>query len=267
MRATIQPSTAATPALPILVPCPNPVCGKVHRIKPRYAGMRGRCPACSAWMYVPRYQIRGKPPEPASPVVPTVRLKTRFGKAAAFWLMLGMLALSVLAASPWLRGMQLQARGPAAAILGESSVLDAIVPDRVPVVVGVPLGLLLLPALALLVGWFCRATNLLSRAFTYVATLAATGVALIVLHYAVHQYRAWKSLQQQVALMSDSELFLSWGPQLPVALLASFLAVSAFLLATFALHRRWWSRIMVVLLLGLPWVSSSLWLLRSLWLS
>lgn len=40
--------------MPIEVHCPNPICARVHVVKNRYAGMRGRCPSCKAWMYVPR---------------------------------------------------------------------------------------------------------------------------------------------------------------------------------------------------------------------
>ena len=39
--------------MPIEVHCPNPVCARIHHVKNRYAGMRGHCPACKAWMYVP----------------------------------------------------------------------------------------------------------------------------------------------------------------------------------------------------------------------
>jgi hypothetical protein len=40
--------------MPIEVYCPNPQCAKVHLVKDKYAGMRGKCPACSAWMYIPK---------------------------------------------------------------------------------------------------------------------------------------------------------------------------------------------------------------------
>lgn len=40
--------------MPIEVHCPNPSCARVHLVKNRYAGMRGRCPACKSWMYVPK---------------------------------------------------------------------------------------------------------------------------------------------------------------------------------------------------------------------
>src|SRR5262245_8891612 len=39
--------------MPIEVHCPNPVCARIHSVKTRYAGMRGKCPACGSWMYVP----------------------------------------------------------------------------------------------------------------------------------------------------------------------------------------------------------------------
>jgi hypothetical protein len=40
--------------MPIEVHCPNPGCAKVHLVKDKYAGMRGKCPACDSWMYIPR---------------------------------------------------------------------------------------------------------------------------------------------------------------------------------------------------------------------
>ncbi len=38
--------------------CPNPACARVHLVKDRYAGMRGKCPVCSSWMYVPKVESR-----------------------------------------------------------------------------------------------------------------------------------------------------------------------------------------------------------------
>jgi hypothetical protein len=49
--------------MPIEVHCPNPECAQVHQVKDKYAGMRGKCPACSSWMYIPK---------PAAPVVEVV---------------------------------------------------------------------------------------------------------------------------------------------------------------------------------------------------
>ena len=38
--------------MPIEVHCPNPACARVHHVKNKYAGMRGKCPACESWMYI-----------------------------------------------------------------------------------------------------------------------------------------------------------------------------------------------------------------------
>src|SRR5262245_59737850 len=43
--------------MPIEVHCPNPVCARVHVVKNRYAGMRGKCPVCASWMYVPKNSL------------------------------------------------------------------------------------------------------------------------------------------------------------------------------------------------------------------
>ncbi len=37
----------------IEVHCPNPACARIHKVKNRYSGMRGQCPDCKSWMYVP----------------------------------------------------------------------------------------------------------------------------------------------------------------------------------------------------------------------
>jgi hypothetical protein len=71
--------------MPIEVHCPNPECAKVHLVKDKYAGMRGKCPACSSWMYVPKAaaptmqvsplaaaeEAPWKPSEPAAPAQET----------------------------------------------------------------------------------------------------------------------------------------------------------------------------------------------------
>ena len=57
--------------MPIEAHCPNPTCARVHQVKNRYAGMRGKCPACGSWMYVPRTplpSVTASRAEPAGPV-------------------------------------------------------------------------------------------------------------------------------------------------------------------------------------------------------
>jgi hypothetical protein len=216
-------------------------------------------------MYVPRHQVRGKPPAPPTPPTPPARLKTRFGKAAAFWLGLGMLSLAVLSATPLLRGSTLIAEGPVAALLGEAAPVW-IAPSQQLGVVALPLSLLLFPLIALLAAWRWRTANFLSRACTYLAAMLATGLALATLHFGHQQYQSWQALQAQTSQLAQGELTLVWGPQLPVALAASHLAALSFVLAAFVLHRRWWSRVLVLTVLGLPLVSGTLWVLRPLWL-
>jgi hypothetical protein len=63
----------------IEVRCPSPTCGKVHRVKNKYAGMRGKCPDCGTWMPIPRLaspvpaSAPGPAPAPAPEPVPPVR--------------------------------------------------------------------------------------------------------------------------------------------------------------------------------------------------
>ena len=47
----------------IEVQCPNPDCGKVHKAKDKYAGMKCYCPDCRAIMDVP--PLPGQGPAPA----------------------------------------------------------------------------------------------------------------------------------------------------------------------------------------------------------
>jgi hypothetical protein len=42
--------------MPIKVRCPDPSCDRVHLVKSKYAGMRGRCPNCGGWMMIPSRQ-------------------------------------------------------------------------------------------------------------------------------------------------------------------------------------------------------------------
>src|SRR5579859_2511923 len=54
IAARESPRQRQEPVMPIEVHCPNPQCAKVHLVKDKYAGMRGKCPACTSWMYIPR---------------------------------------------------------------------------------------------------------------------------------------------------------------------------------------------------------------------
>jgi hypothetical protein len=71
--------------MPIEVHCPNPACARIHIVKNKYAGMRGRCPACQSWMYIP---VTGampsmNVPRPAAVEEPPAWLQQQTQKAAA----------------------------------------------------------------------------------------------------------------------------------------------------------------------------------------
>jgi hypothetical protein len=52
----------------IEVRCPNPDCAGVHKVKNKYAGMRGKCPDCGTWMLIPRLAPASRSvPAPAEP--------------------------------------------------------------------------------------------------------------------------------------------------------------------------------------------------------
>ncbi len=64
--------------MPIEVHCPNPNCARIHLVKNRYAGMRGKCPACAAWMYVP---VVGNMPSLVTPRPPELEAAAAAGNA------------------------------------------------------------------------------------------------------------------------------------------------------------------------------------------
>src|SRR5262249_50271803 len=47
------PADGQERVMAIAVHCPNPGCAKIHQVKDKYAGTRGKCPLCGSWMYVP----------------------------------------------------------------------------------------------------------------------------------------------------------------------------------------------------------------------
>lgn len=55
--------------MPIEVHCPNPACAKVHQVKNKYAGTRGKCPLCQSWMYVPKVGLTSSIPSIELPPV------------------------------------------------------------------------------------------------------------------------------------------------------------------------------------------------------
>jgi hypothetical protein len=232
-------------------------------------------------MYVPRLQVRlpqplrtsrpatsrSAPVAPAAPpAAPAPRVKTRFGKASAFFLTLGTLALMVTAATPWLRGPEMTATGELATLLGQHGP-EAVAADRLTWVVGAPLSLTLLPLLALLSGWATRRNTVWAKLFSYAAVLGTSALAFA----AVHSFHSQQALLGTVrtALQASQtegltgEVTLHLGPALPVAVAALLLAAVAFWLGVFALHRRWWPRVGAMVCLGLPLTAGILWIYRA----
>lgn len=241
--------------MPIEVFCPNPACAKRHWVKSKYAGQRGRCPACKDWMYVPA----APPPAPAPAEGPA------FGWAAGLLLLLGVVGLGLAAAAPSLPQPTFSATGDHAA-LAASVQARGLHAEATHLVTGIPLLACFLPMGALLFGALYRGTNGLSLACTYLAVLLASGMAFLALVQFQAEAQALAGLHEWVEKAREAgkhgEVTYSMGCYLHAALTGTMVAAGAFLLAAFCLHRAVWARVLALLGLGLPLAAGSVWLYR-----
>ena len=249
----------------IEVHCPNPACAKIHQVKDRYSGMRGRCPACKAWMYIPavngalsssepyavvsvgeepivaaaprratavvedeeppfdrpipsRSRAKKEEPEEADEVSSEPVAQCRFSWMGAILLLLGALGLGAIATSPYLDA------GTAEGIDAEFGVYTSIVPGAVA-------GLVFL---LLLVGLMRRRQGFLTLSFLYLVTaFSSAGLFLALLRY-----------KDDLAAMESNQ-------QLCAAIGGAVAACVSFFFASLFIHRRWLSRIITFLILGI----------------
>lgn len=166
--------------------CPNPKCARLHRVKDRYAGMRGKCPRCGSWMYVPklaapveqvtpseskRSPVKQETPPVATPVGRIQQPAGTFSRAAAVLMLLGVLGLGLVGATPYLPkpssgGMKVMVGNDPRGIEGQSAVYVTAAPVCVAVVV--ILSLALMPFALVSRVLLCLAT-LASAAFLFLA--------------------------------------------------------------------------------------------------
>lgn len=242
--------------MPIEAHCPSPACARAHLVKNKYAGHRGKCPACGSWMYVP---LLPAAPAPAPPP-PAVE---RFGWAAAAFLVAGMAGLGLAAAAPFLPQPTLSATGELANALGDGPV--GVRPQARLAVLLAPLAVLLLPLGALASAAFGRPT-MLGRWLTYGSVLLASGLAFVAVHHLHRETGQLAALHKVIAESKAAGLsgdaVVRSGCCLHAAATGAILATGLFLLAAFALHRRFWSRVVGSVLLGLPLAVAALYTYR-----
>ncbi len=241
--------------MPIEVHCPNPACARMHWVKDKYAGRRGRCPACQSWMYVPREAV----PE-TMPTLPP----QGFGWPAAAFLLLGLAGLGVAAAAPALPQASFTATGDHAAA-SSSLVVEGVRPEHARLTTAAPL-LAALPALLALLGAFSGRTNVWSIGCTHLAVLAASALAFASLWHMKAELDAYSGLSQWLSAAQasgkhgDATFSMGWYTQAAAG--GSAAAAALFLLAAFCLHRRAWPRVLASAVLGLPLAAGALWLFR-----
>jgi hypothetical protein len=283
--------------MPIEVHCPNPACARVHAVKNRYAGMRGKCPACGSWMYVPEHgqlpsMIAPRPeglekaawaPETAKPaareaadepVLATLdepapaRPRPPFSWLGAALVLLGMAGLGLVIAAPYLpkpelagaaeAGEEGSMRNPKGIEAGEfHHFLQMLAP-------GVAAGALL-----------CLLTALVMRRFDFPSLLllylTTVGAALVLL-LALHTYRGEAKIVQRVRELAERRsaagqggVTMEPGWQLHALLGGAAGACALFLLAAVVVHRRWWSKLLGFLVLGLVIAAVPAWVYREEW--
>lgn len=286
--------------MPIEVHCPNPVCAKVHIVKDKYAGQRGKCPACSHWMYVPQPPARleesatdyvedvgrsmqiddqltqgllpqGDKPLPTSSE-PTPSLADqaqpapetpprRFPWAAAALVLLGVVGLGSVAASPYLDRPTVGATGEMATKL-EGKQPKGIDPQYASIVTGVAGGV----AAACLLSLLTWRLGFLSRVLLYLGTIGSA----VLLFVGVSVFRSESLILRALLAIVDREKqggtageASPWlGPQLYAAVGGAGLACLCLLLAAIVLHRRWWSRMLAFVVLGAVVAFGPVWAFR-----
>jgi hypothetical protein len=271
-----KPAAAPEAAAPIQVHCPNPSCARIHLVKGKYAGLRGKCPACASWMYIPRVEHApsAAAPRPQVPVAMPIAApkaqaaetpaparaeqgpttpKKHFSRPAALCLLLGMLSLGAVAATPYLDPGELAASGDVVKAL-PTRAIEGIKEDVKPYVIGIPAGAAGLVLLSLLVGLVSGRFGLASLFLVHVSGLVAA--ALLFLALAVYQQEAtsFHVIQEHAQTLraqgATGEVAPPLGPFVFAGLGGAVGASVLLVLAAVLMHRRWWSRSLGFLWLG-----------------
>jgi hypothetical protein len=314
--------------MPIEVHCPNPICARVHIVKSRYAGMRGKCPACGSWMYVPRtgYQpslavprpegleeaaaawksppaaparaekeevtavlfeddativhqehsprVQGERAAPAEEVLDAVEpdvVEAEKPRRGLGWLVtslvvLGMLSLGAVSASPYLEMATTPATGEFAQDIGAQPPRG--IPDEQAAWVtwgsaGVAAGALLCLLAGLVAGRFGFASVFL----LYLTTLASAGIFFLGTFYFRNETKMLDRVREKVenrkALGTKGDVTVNPGQQVYALAGGAAAACLAFLLAAVLMHHRWWSRLLGFVFLGFFIALGPVWVYRA----
>jgi hypothetical protein len=282
--------------MPIEVHCPNPVCARIHSVKDKYAGMRGKCPTCGSWMYIPELQqvpaprpeavdttlpwtapaqrsalgealqepplrvrdeeddrpARGKA-RPEEPTEGDPKLKPRFSWAAAVFLVLGMLSLGAVAATPFLDVGEFEATGVFATDYG-SRKPEGIKKEFKTWVMAVPGGIAGMALLSLLAGMILKRFGIVSLFLVWLATVGSAGLLFIALTSFRNETRNKEKIEESVAKGQETgksgEVTITLGQYLYAGLGGAAGACLFFVLAGVAMLRRWWGRMLGFLFLA-----------------
>jgi hypothetical protein len=252
--------------MPIKVRCPNPSCDRIHLVKNKYAGLRGRCPACGNWLLVPRLTFSTSSPLPpalprelkAEVSKPTIapspsapqQTKRPFSKGALVLLLLAALSAGSMALVPFVDQPALHLTGDLhTSVLSEYHL--GVRPEALPWVIGVPATAAALTLLAFLLGLARRKFDFLPLCPTYLALFLGWGL-LVLAGFIFRDHLTLVSLLQQQASelhgIRIGALSVSWGESLFIGLGG---AIGGFLLPGLALvrmHRSLPARVLVALL-------------------
>jgi hypothetical protein len=316
--------------MPIEVHCPNPECAKVHLVKDKYAGMRGKCPACSSWMYVPKTAVPTmvvprpealeeaawkspelaaaapaqttvgpRPQEAAEPVetLPIVQREERvqpearsaaraevdeepvevqpdaekskpkkyFSWLAAVLLLLGIVSLGLISATPFLAVGKINATGDFVEYYGAREG-EGIKPDMKMYVMTVPAGGAALVFIALLAGFIAGRFGFPSLFLVYLTGVLSVALLFLTLHEFRRQSMDWAKIVERVEHAKSQgrqgDVNPSLGQFLWAALGGSAGACLSMIFAAVLMHRRWWSRVFAFLFLGGMAALAAVWVYR-----
>jgi hypothetical protein len=248
--------------MPVVVHCPSPACARVHRVKDKYAGLRGKCPACGAWMFVPAAPA---PAAPAAAPAPSVGPPARQPRwAGALLIVLGLASLAGVASTPFLDAGRVVADGDFQA--DAEHALQGIREESRAGVLAAPAAVAVVALLGLTAGLAGRRFGPFSLSMLHAAALLAAGLFFVAAH-AFHAelgqaeaYRQAVARLQAAGARGAAEYHL--GAYLFAGLLGAAGAAASFTLAAVVLHRRWWSRAAAFLLLGGAAALAAVWVLR-----
>jgi hypothetical protein len=219
--------------MPIVVRCANPACDKVHAFKDRYAGMRGRCPACSNWLALPRRVM----PQPTPPAVSPTPRRQRSGTGSLVLLTMAALSLGLVAAVPFVEQPALHLSGDLvqSPLTGQQL---GVRPEAAGVFTIVPLSVAGMVLLSVVIGFARRRFDFLALTPAYLTLFAAWGMVVLAA-FIFRDHLTLLTLFEERAkaiLAVDGsrvgELSITWGQSLFVGLIG---AIGGFILPVAAL--------------------------------